>query len=247
MLDTRELGRRPGSQREVTLSVPAPADLGIEVLRVPEGAPVELDLRLEAVMEGVLVTGSGASRTSSGECARCLEPISDEIEVTFQELFVYDDAPGAPPRRTTRSAGSRTTCSTSSRCCGTRWCSHCRSSRCAEDDCPGLCTECGARLADDPDHAHEAAIDPRWASLATLQQDPTSKTTEQDSTEEKTVAVPKRKMSRSNTRHRRSQWKAVAPSLVTCANPACGAKHLPHRACGECGQYGARADRRQVL
>ncbi len=48
-------------------------------------------------------------------------------------------------------------------------------------------------------------------------------------------------------RHRRSQWKAVAPSLVTCANPACGAKHLPHRACGTCGQYGARADRRQVL
>ena len=61
------------------------------------------------------------------------------------------------------------------------------------------------------------------------------------------MAVPKRKMSRSNTRHRRSQWKASAPSLVTCANPACGAKHLPHRACPECGQYGARADRRQVL
>ena len=41
------------------------------------------------------------------------------------------------------------------------------------------------------------------------------------------MAVPKRKTSRSNTRHRRSQWKAVAPSLVTCANPSCGAKHLP--------------------
>ena len=38
------------------------------------------------------------------------------------------------------------------------------------DDCPGLCPECGARLADDPDHTHEAAIDPRWAALADLQQ-----------------------------------------------------------------------------
>lgn len=28
------------------------------------------------------------------------------------------------------------------------------------------------------------------------------------------MAVPKRKMSRSNTRHRRSQWKASAPQLV---------------------------------
>ena len=64
VLDTRELGRRPGSQREVSRTVPAPADLGIEVLGVPEGSPVELDLRLEAVMEGVLVTGTAHSRRS---------------------------------------------------------------------------------------------------------------------------------------------------------------------------------------
>ncbi|MET0965208.1 MAG: 50S ribosomal protein L32, partial [Nakamurella sp.] len=30
------------------------------------------------------------------------------------------------------------------------------------------------------------------------------------------MAVPKRKMSRSNTRSRRSQWKAAVPTLVTC-------------------------------
>ena len=28
------------------------------------------------------------------------------------------------------------------------------------------------------------------------------------------MAVPKRKMSRSNTRHRRAQWKATTPALV---------------------------------
>ncbi|MGJ9411212.1 50S ribosomal protein L32 [Aeromicrobium sp. CF4.19] len=61
------------------------------------------------------------------------------------------------------------------------------------------------------------------------------------------MAVPKRKLSRSNTRHRRSQWKATAPQLANCANPACDAKVLPHRACAECGQYGARGERRQVL
>ncbi|GAA2076718.1 50S ribosomal protein L32 [Aeromicrobium halocynthiae] len=61
------------------------------------------------------------------------------------------------------------------------------------------------------------------------------------------MAVPKRKLSRSNTRHRRSQWKTTAPQLANCANPSCGAKVLPHRACGECGQYGARGERRQVL
>ena len=61
------------------------------------------------------------------------------------------------------------------------------------------------------------------------------------------MAVPKRRLSRSNTRHRRSQWKATVPTLVVCANPACREKHLPHTACPSCGQYGPRAARRQVL
>ena len=165
MLDTRELDRRPGSQREVSRTVAAPADLGIEVLRVPEGSPVELDLRLEAVMEGVLVTGT-AHTSLVGECARCLEPISEEMEVRFQELFVYEDhaLPGEDDEVSTlqddlvdlepllRDAvvlalPFQPVC---------------------EEDCPGLCPECGARLADDPDHSHEAAIDPRWAALADL-------------------------------------------------------------------------------
>ncbi|WP_435771186.1 YceD family protein [Nocardioides sp. SYSU DS0651] len=171
MLDTRELGRRPGSQRQVPLTVPAPADLGIEVLSVPEGAPVELDLRLEAVMEGVLVTGT-AKAGLEGECVRCLEPIRDDVEVTFQELFVYDDirdSEGAeeddevsmlqddlldlePLLRdaVVLALPFQPLC---------------------EDDCPGLCAECGARLKDDPGHQHEAAIDPRWAKLAQLEQD----------------------------------------------------------------------------
>lgn len=172
MLDTRELGRRPGSQRQVSLTVPAPADLGIEVLSVPEGAPVELDLRLEAVMEGVLVTGT-ASAVLEGECVRCLEPIRDELEVTFQELFVYDDIRDSAEAEEDDEVSMlqddlvdlepllrdavvlalpfQPLC---------------------QDDCPGLCPECGVRLADQPDHAHEAPIDPRWAALTKLEQDP---------------------------------------------------------------------------
>ena len=61
------------------------------------------------------------------------------------------------------------------------------------------------------------------------------------------MAVPKRRKSRANTHARRSQWKAQAPQLVTCANGACEAKHLPHTACPSCGQYGPRNARRQVL
>ena len=170
MLDTRELGRRPGVQREVSLSVPAPADLGIDVLRVREGEPVEIDLRLEAVLEGVLVTGS-AQADLSGECARCLEPISDTIEVRFQELFLYDDDQALSEEDDEVSMLEDDLLDLEpllrdAVVLALPFQPLCR------DDCPGLCTECGARLADDPDHTHEAAIDPRWASLATLQQDP---------------------------------------------------------------------------
>ena len=54
------------------------------------------------------------------------------------------------------------------------------------------------------------------------------------------MAVPKRKKSRSNTRHRRSQWKATAPTLAPCSNRACGAMKPPHTACPTCGQYDGR-------
>jgi uncharacterized protein len=166
VLDTRELGRRPGSQREVSRTVPAPADLGIEVLRVPEGAPVELDLRTEAVMEGVLVTGT-ARAGLEGECARCLEPISDEIEVRFQELFVYDDREVDPDEELEVSKLRDDLVDLEPLLRDAVVLALPFQPLC-EDDCPGLCVECGARLADDPDHTHGEPVDPRWAALASL-------------------------------------------------------------------------------
>jgi uncharacterized protein len=171
VLDTRELGRRPGSQREVSRTVPAPADLGIEVLRVPEGAPVDLDLRIEAVMEGVLVTGE-ARVSLEGECVRCLEPIDDEVDVRFQELFLYDDqgTDGGDPDDDEVSMLEDDLLDLEPLLRDAVVLALPFQPLC-EDDCPGLCTECGARLKDDPDHTHEAAIDPRWAGLTALQHD----------------------------------------------------------------------------
>jgi len=163
VINTHELGRRPGSMRTLELSVPGPEDLGIELIGVPAGSPVEVELRLEAVMEGVLASGR-AWVTLSGECARCLEPLEDDLEVTLQELYVYPES-DAEEDEASRLEGElldlepvlrdavvlalpfRPVCT---------------------PDCPGLCLECGARLQDDPGHAHEESIDPRWAALSTL-------------------------------------------------------------------------------
>ncbi|MCW2858142.1 MAG: metal-binding protein [Marmoricola sp.] len=167
VLDTRELGRRPGSQRLMSFTAEAPAELGIEILGVAEGSPVTFDLRLEAVMEGVLITGTAAAELE-GECARCLEPIEDDMTIDLQELFLYDDSregtdPGADEetdvRRTEGDLIDLEPVLRDAVVLALPFQPLC------QDDCPGLCVECGARLADDPEHQHSEPIDPRWAAL----------------------------------------------------------------------------------
>ena len=166
VLDTRDLGRRAGSQREITRTVPAPADLGIEVLGVPEGAPVDLDVRLEAVMEGVLATGT-AHAELAGECARCLDPIHDEVDVSFQELYLYD-APAAGDDDADEVSVVQDDLVDLEPVIRDALVLELPFRPLCSDDCPGLCPECGASLKEDPDHGHEAPIDPRWAGLTSL-------------------------------------------------------------------------------
>ncbi|MHD0278948.1 YceD family protein [Rhodococcus aetherivorans] len=165
VLDVRSLGRRPGSMRTVHTVVPAPLRIGLDSIAIEEGTDVELDLRLEAVSEGVLVTGTVRADTV-GECSRCLEPFEDSVELYLTELFAY---PNSVTEQTTDEdevyrlvddtidlepvivdtvgleLPLRPLCS---------------------DDCAGLCPECGIRLAiAESGHGHET-MDPRWAGLA---------------------------------------------------------------------------------
>jgi DUF177 domain-containing protein len=163
VIDTRTLGRRPGSMRKDSHTVPAPADLGVEMVGVPEGADVELDIRLEAVLEGVLITGT-ARAPLTGECARCLDPLTSSIEVEFQELYVYDDTrsgenAGDDERRLEGDLIDLEPVVRDAMVLALPLSPLCR------DDCPGLCSDCGVRLADaEPDHHHDA-VDSRWAAL----------------------------------------------------------------------------------
>lgn len=166
VLDTQALGRRPGSMREESLTAAAPEDLGVEMVGVPTGADLELDLRLEAVMEGVLVSGT-VRMPLTGECARCLEPLSSRFDVDFQELFVYSD---------TRSGGTagddehrlETDLIDLEPVIRDAVVLALPLSPLCRDDCPGLCSVCGTKLTDvGPDHHHDVA-DPRWAALQGL-------------------------------------------------------------------------------
>jgi len=49
------------------------------------------------------------------------------------------------------------------------------------------------------------------------------------------MAVPKRRVSKTRKRKRRTHWKTSAPQLIECSK--CGETKLPHRVCPECGDY----------
>ncbi|MGW5384640.1 YceD family protein [Nocardia sp. NPDC003963] len=165
VLDVRSLGRAPGSMRELRRTVTTTERLGLDLIGVPVGAEVELDLRLQSVSEGVLVTGT-LDAPVAGECSRCLEQFTDTVQLSLTELFAYPD-----------SATEQTS-------------SEDEVYRMSDDlidleplvvdqlglelplqplcspDCPGLCPECGVRMAiAGSDHRHEI-LDPRWAGLA---------------------------------------------------------------------------------
>ncbi len=163
VLDTHELGRRAGAMKSIDTSVEAPRDLGIAVISVPPRSPIKLDLRLESVVEGVLVTGTAVVQLD-GECVRCLTEISDEMEIDVQELFVYPESE-ATEDEASRLVGDLIDLESLIRdavVLDLPFQPLCR------DDCQGLCVECGVDLNGEAGHRHEQTIDPRWKILTSL-------------------------------------------------------------------------------
>ncbi len=171
VVDTTKLPRQPGATRALKRVVPAPADLGVELISVPEGSDLELDMSMTSVSEGVYISGT-VRGSLTGECGRCLNEIDKSFEVSIAELFAYEDS---TTEETTdddevgRMQGDLLdlepavrdavvlTLPTNPLC---------------RPDCPGLCPECGVHLDDLPaDHSHEE-IDARWAALRNLSTEP---------------------------------------------------------------------------
>jgi uncharacterized protein len=165
VLDSRTLGTDPGSFTVVRRTVPAPATLTLELIGVPRDAPIHIDLRLDAVTEGVFVSGT-VTGPLVGECVRCLDSFSDGFAVHVQELFVHPNIPVADVAddedEVGRLVGDLIDFEPAVRDAVVLALSPnplCR------PDCGGLCATCGMKLDDLPvDHSHDT-IDPRWAAL----------------------------------------------------------------------------------
>jgi uncharacterized protein len=185
VFDMRQLGRQAGSALTQTRIIPAPDGLHLELVGVPVGTDVALEVRFEAVSEGVLATGTVIAPLA-GECARCLAPLSSSVTAGFQELYLYPDGRHDKHDRHDKHEKYDKHDDEEEQDAGELY--HLDGdlldlepafrdavvlalpmSPLCREDCPGLCVECGARLADaGPDHRHDAAVDPRWAALQQL-------------------------------------------------------------------------------
>jgi len=164
LFELGRLGLTSGEGRRLDLFVHVdPFDYGGSTYAVvPELVPVRLDVSR--------TTGSGwalrlrFSATLEGPCMRCLEPASPAFEVDAYEVH----QPGGGEELSSPYMDEELDLEA--------WARDalalvlpaqltCRA------DCAGLCPQCGANLNDDPDHAHEAEPDTRWAKLSELKFD----------------------------------------------------------------------------
>jgi len=167
VVDTTTLPRQPGATRALKRVVPAPADLGLELIGVPEGSDVELDLTLTSVSEGVYVSGQ-VRGSLTGECGRCLDEITESFDVHVAELFAYADSTTEETTGEDEVGRMRGDLLDLEPAVRDAVVLTLPANPVCRPDCPGLCPDCGAHLADLPaDHSH-AAGDPRWAALRNL-------------------------------------------------------------------------------
>ena len=153
-----ELLRSPGTGKDVDVSVDA-ADLDFGDARVVD-EPVTVQLRLESLSNGITVAGSIAA-TWAGECRRCLAPVRERMTVEVDELYQRNlEDPDAHPIANDQidlvpmvRENVLVALPLGPLC---------------RPDCPGICPQCGADLADGPCGCEVPTGDPRWAALDAL-------------------------------------------------------------------------------
>lgn len=154
-----DVSHRIGEEREVRLDETLAERWGEGVAFVDHGQTVSIDLRLEGLHDGILVSAD-VDTTAVAECVRCLEPVTIPIQVEFQELFAY-----SPTEELEFSVHDN----------------HVNCEQLVRDavvlalpfqplcavDCLGLDPETGEKLTE-PRSQDASTIDPRWAALEAL-------------------------------------------------------------------------------
>ena len=182
-LNTHELPRRAGEMKEYQLDLEILEAVGVPLVAVPAGDVIEVDMRLESVAEGILLSAD-IYAIAKGECIRCLDPVEITVERKIQELYRYEPTNDKGGKRKKHSSRTDTSDEIDLDAVDELWLDGNEMNLeipirdaivldlpvnplCSEE-CHGLCPDCGEKWEKLPEgHAHEV-IDARWAGLAGL-------------------------------------------------------------------------------
>jgi uncharacterized protein len=180
---THELPRRAGEMKEYQLDLEILEPVGVPLVAVPAGDLIEVDMRLESVAEGVLLSAD-IYAVAKGECIRCLDPVEITVERKIQELYRYEPTNERGGKRKKHSPRADNSDEIDLDAVDELWLDGNEMNLeipirdavvldlpvnplCSED-CLGLCPDCGEKWEKLPEgHAHEVT-DARWAGLAGL-------------------------------------------------------------------------------
>jgi uncharacterized protein len=181
--NTHELPRRAGEMKEYQLDLEILEPVGVPLVAVPAGDVIEVDMRLESVAEGILLSAD-IYAIAKGECIRCLDPVEVTVERKIQELYRYEPTNDKGGKRKKHSSRTDSSDEIDLDAVDELWLDGNEMNLevpirdaivldlpvnpiCSEA-CLGLCPDCGEKWEKLPeDHAHEV-IDARWAGLAGL-------------------------------------------------------------------------------
>lgn len=179
IFNTHDLPRRAGEMREYQLNITDHGGLGFDAVSIPKDEPIEVELKIESVSEGVLASAHIAS-FAVAECGRCLEPLEYEIEEDFQELFEYEKDSKDKKKKKPKSEEDEELDDDVRFMDGDEIdlegpirdaiILNLPLNPLCKADCQGLCPDCGEKIENLPsDHAHEK-VDARWAALGDLKE-----------------------------------------------------------------------------
>lgn len=172
-----ELGSQVGSQKQWKKKIGLPNDIGTVDLAVPKNTEIVLDIYAIALEEGVSISVIGQT-LAKGECVRCLRPAEREIKIDGNRVYYYpevlhkilaalDDESEEENIDESYQLDSSSVIDLEPLLIDLIVPQFPYQALC-EDDCEGLCSECGTPWDELPeDHRHEV-LDPRWGPLASL-------------------------------------------------------------------------------
>ncbi len=160
-----ELLRDPGSRRHIALSLPiadlAPDGLSVVDARVPPHATVVVVVELEALPDGIVVTGD-FSAPWEAECRRCLSPARGTLSPHVRELYRVAPQPDDDAFPLENEQLDLAPLVAEALTLDLPLAPLCR------PGCAGLCPVCGADLNEGDCECDRAVSDSRWAALDVL-------------------------------------------------------------------------------